>query len=73
MPVRDYVLAEGRFAMLARSDPERADRLFALAQADVNERWRYYEQLAGMERTIPHGPTAPEEATDDAKEGKAAQ
>ena len=32
--------------------------LAELAQADADERWRYYEQLAGMHRTIPtaHGP-----------------
>jgi hypothetical protein len=30
----------------------------ALAQADVEERWRYYEQLAGVERTVPHEPGA---------------
>ena len=25
-----------------------------LAQADADERWRYYEQLAGMHRSVPH-------------------
>jgi hypothetical protein len=25
-----------------------------LAQADVDERWRYYRQLAGIERSMPH-------------------
>jgi hypothetical protein len=25
-----------------------------LSQADADERWRYYEQLAGIERTVPH-------------------
>ncbi|MET0664094.1 MAG: pyruvate:ferredoxin (flavodoxin) oxidoreductase, partial [Acidimicrobiales bacterium] len=52
-PFREFAMTEGRFAMLARSDPERADQLFSLAQADVDERWRYYEQLAGIERTMP--------------------
>ena len=28
-----------------------------LAQADADERWRYYEQLAGIERTVPHRPS----------------
>ena len=28
--------------------------LAALAQADVDERWRYYEQLAAMHRSVPH-------------------
>ena len=27
--------------------------LSELAQADVTERWRYYEQLAAMQRTVP--------------------
>jgi pyruvate-ferredoxin/flavodoxin oxidoreductase len=44
--------------MLQRSNPERAAHLLALAQADVDERWRYYEQLAGVERTVPHEPGA---------------
>ena len=52
---REFAMTEGRFAMLARSDPERAEELFTMAQADVDERWRYYEQLAGVERTMgPH-------------------
>jgi pyruvate-ferredoxin/flavodoxin oxidoreductase len=40
--------------MLMRSDPEAARRLQALAQADADERWRLYEQLARVERTLPH-------------------
>ncbi|MBS3939400.1 MAG: pyruvate:ferredoxin (flavodoxin) oxidoreductase, partial [Actinobacteria bacterium] len=58
MPVAEFARSEGRFAMLMRSDPERAAELGALAQADVDERWRYYEQLAGVERSIPHEPGA---------------
>jgi pyruvate-ferredoxin/flavodoxin oxidoreductase len=53
-PVRDVLAAEGRFAVLARTDPEAAGHLGALAQADVDERWRLYEQLAGVERTVAH-------------------
>ncbi len=52
MPVGDYMSAEARFAILERTHPEKARELFALAQADVDERWRYYEQLAAMERTV---------------------
>ena len=42
--------------MLARSDPERSATLLALAQEEIDERWHYYEQLAGVERTLhePH-------------------
>ena len=54
IPLREFALKEARYAMLARSDPERADMLLDLAQADIDERWHYYEQLAGMERQVPH-------------------
>ncbi len=53
MPFREYAMQEARFAMLARSKPEQAKRLFELAQQDINERWRLYEQLAGIERAVP--------------------
>jgi pyruvate-ferredoxin/flavodoxin oxidoreductase len=43
---------EGRFAMLARSKPERARYLFDLAQREIDERWNLYEQMAGIEREI---------------------
>jgi pyruvate-ferredoxin/flavodoxin oxidoreductase len=54
IPVREFTSREERFAMLAGKDPELADRLLDLAQDDVDERWRYYEQLATVERTAPH-------------------
>ncbi len=57
-PVATFARSEARFAMLERSDPERAAHLMALAQADVDERWRYYEQLAGVERSVAHEPGA---------------
>jgi pyruvate-ferredoxin/flavodoxin oxidoreductase len=53
-PLRDFALAETRFSMLARKDKERSDHLLALAQADADERWRLYSQMAGMERTVAH-------------------
>ena len=56
IPVRDFVSTEARFAILQRTHPERANMLLSLAQADIDERWRYYEQLAAMERTVPHQP-----------------
>ena len=58
LALSDFAREEGRFAMLERSDPERAHHLMALAQADVDERWHYYEQLAGVERSVPHEPGA---------------
>ncbi len=53
IPVREFALAEARFATLARSDPERAEQLLELAQADADARWHYYEQLAEIERKAP--------------------
>jgi pyruvate-ferredoxin/flavodoxin oxidoreductase len=49
-PFRDYAMTEARYAMLSRSQPERSNALIELAQRDIDERWRYYEQLAGLER-----------------------
>ncbi|MGK2948078.1 MAG: pyruvate:ferredoxin (flavodoxin) oxidoreductase [Acidimicrobiales bacterium] len=54
IPVSDFVASEARFAILQRTDPERAALLAQLLQADADERWRYYEQLAAMARTVPH-------------------
>ena len=54
IPIREFVATETRFAILERTDPERAAVLAQLAQADADERWRYYEQLAGMRRSVPH-------------------
>jgi pyruvate-ferredoxin/flavodoxin oxidoreductase len=68
-PLRDFLLAETRFSALARSDPARARELFALAQHDVTERRRYYEQLAGVERTLAHvGPDAAEDEGEESEE-----
>jgi pyruvate-ferredoxin/flavodoxin oxidoreductase len=64
LPLADFARSEARFAMLERADPERAHALLEAAQEDVHERRRYYEQLAGVERTIPptdDGATEPEE------------
>ena len=73
LPVADFIASETRFGVLARTQPARAAELSQLIQQDVDERWRYYEQLAGMHRTVPHlehddgqapeGPEAPATAT----------
>ncbi len=52
-PFKDFAMKEARFAMLARSNPVRAEQLLALAQNDINERWHFYEQMAGVERSAP--------------------
>ncbi|HYL08805.1 MAG TPA: 2-oxoacid:acceptor oxidoreductase family protein, partial [Candidatus Udaeobacter sp.] len=58
MPLRDFAAKEGRYSLLARSKPELAQKLMAVAQEDVDERWHLYEQLAGVERHVPEETTA---------------
>ncbi len=53
IPFKQFAWQEARFAMLARSQPEEAERLFRLAQEDIDERWSLYEQLADIERNVP--------------------
>ncbi len=62
--LRDMLSTEGRFAMLERSDPERAAELRDGLQRDITERWHYYEQLAGVERRM----VVPDGAADGAAE-----
>ncbi len=52
MPVEHFTMKQGRFAMLARSDPARARQLMQSAQADADARWRFYEQVAGVQRNV---------------------
>ncbi|MGA4669187.1 pyruvate:ferredoxin (flavodoxin) oxidoreductase [Propionibacteriaceae bacterium Y1923] len=46
LTLAEYHSRELRFRMLQRTNPEEADRLFALAQRQVDRRWREYENLA---------------------------
>jgi pyruvate-ferredoxin/flavodoxin oxidoreductase len=62
LPLRDFESKEARFAMLQRTRPEDAEELLRLAQEDVDERWHFYEQLAGVERVAPGEMTAAEVA-----------
>ena len=66
IPLRDFMAAESRFGILERTHPERAHELAALLQEDADERWRYYEQLAAMRRSIP----VVHEAMDPARPGE---
>jgi pyruvate-ferredoxin/flavodoxin oxidoreductase len=54
MPVAEFIASEARFAILARTNPARAAELGALLQADADERWRFYSQLATVRRSLPH-------------------
>jgi pyruvate-ferredoxin/flavodoxin oxidoreductase len=51
LPVREFIAAEARFGILSRTHPERSEQLIEMIQADIDERWRYYEQLSSMSRT----------------------
>ena len=45
---------EGRFSMLNQQNPKEAARLLALAQQDVQARWKMYESLAQLQTPAPH-------------------
>ena len=51
IPLPDYAYNETRYTMLTKSRPEEARRLMELAQQDATNRWRLYEQLAGLSST----------------------
>ncbi|MEN1679146.1 MAG: pyruvate:ferredoxin (flavodoxin) oxidoreductase [Planctomycetota bacterium] len=42
----ELAATEGRFAAIARSDPERAKQLYELAQQDIDEQWATYQRMA---------------------------
>ncbi|MBX3432996.1 MAG: pyruvate:ferredoxin (flavodoxin) oxidoreductase, partial [Pirellulales bacterium] len=52
VPFKQVAMQEARFAMLARSNPVEAERLFKLAQDDINDQWNYYQQMAGVSRDV---------------------
>jgi pyruvate-ferredoxin/flavodoxin oxidoreductase len=79
-PPRDSLAAwaakEGRFAVLARTQPERAEALMKLAEADAKARRFLYEQLAAMHREVPDkaaGDAARALATPPAASGEVAE
>ena len=43
---KDYASSENRYRALAKTNPEEADKLMELAQADVMKRWQAYQRLA---------------------------
>ena len=52
IPLSDYTMRELRYRLLANADPAEAQRLHALAQQAVDQRWQVYEEMAsrGAER-----------------------
>ncbi len=60
LPLEKYVYNEGRYTMLAQSDPEAAALLLADAEKDMATRWKLYEHWAAMPGAA--GKPAPEGA-----------
>jgi len=48
--LKDYAMKQARFAMLARSKPQQAERLMTQAQKDIFSRYDMYEQYAEVTR-----------------------
>ncbi|HMT21141.1 MAG TPA: thiamine pyrophosphate-dependent enzyme, partial [Promineifilum sp.] len=46
LALEKYIYREGRYRMLQQSNPEAAERLLALAKADVAQRWETYRKMA---------------------------
>jgi len=49
--LKDYVYNETRYAQLRKSNPAAAEELLRQGQADVEAKWRRYQQLAQMDVT----------------------
>jgi pyruvate-ferredoxin/flavodoxin oxidoreductase len=64
-PLEQFVMKEGRYAMLAQSDPARAKQLMTAAQHDADARWQLYEQVAGVHRVVTEEGHASAETGDD--------
>jgi pyruvate-ferredoxin/flavodoxin oxidoreductase len=46
IPLADYTSRELRYRILANTDPAEAERLLALAEHEVRQRWASYEEMA---------------------------
>ncbi len=51
LPLADYRYRELRYRSLTNSDPDEAERLLALAQESIDQRWNTYEDMASR---APH-------------------
>ncbi len=69
IPLEQFTMKEGRFAMLAQADPARARLLAKKSQTDADARWTLYEQIAGVHRTVTEQGDAPAAAATN-EEGK---
>jgi pyruvate-ferredoxin/flavodoxin oxidoreductase len=72
IPLDQFTMKEGRFAMLVQADPARARALGKQAQAEADARWQFYEQVAGVHRVIAAASETEAEATEAAVQAPAA-
>ncbi|HNP66238.1 MAG TPA: hypothetical protein PKH39_20090, partial [Woeseiaceae bacterium] len=49
VPFREFAYNELRYRLLARTNPDDAERLLADAQAGIDQKYRQYEQMAAVE------------------------
>ena len=49
LPLADYRYRELRYRSLTNSDPDEAERLLALAQESIDQRWKTYEDMASRD------------------------
>jgi pyruvate-ferredoxin/flavodoxin oxidoreductase len=60
--VQEYLMQQTRFKMLTKSKPEQAERLWKLAQQDVERRYRQYEYIAARKDAPEEKKESPEKA-----------
>lgn len=65
IPYREFVESETRFSMLWQTHPEAAEAFLEQAQREVRERYRHYQQLAGLDWSEPKAVVADSEETHD--------
>jgi pyruvate-ferredoxin/flavodoxin oxidoreductase len=56
IPLEEYAYRETRYRVLAAGDPDRAKRLLALAQRDVDDRWKRLQEMARVRPTADAEP-----------------
>jgi pyruvate-ferredoxin/flavodoxin oxidoreductase len=67
VPVSEFIGSEVRYTTLAQEHPGHAHRLMELLESDTAERWRYYHQLAEIERKAPEGADEEHDEVHDAE------
>ncbi len=54
--VREALLGENRFRLLAKNNKAHFDQLLALEESDIKRRWRLYQSLAAIDYSEPTAP-----------------